>query len=232
MVPLLLEKAYAKFVGGYSRLDQCTPHETLRDLTGRPVLHIPLDDKLAEAANTGDFRSVKFWGGVAKDLERGDVITCMSNVDAGDGIHPLCSYALFAVIESVKESNDPADIVIKLHNCYFDEPFYSGPLNRNDGGWTTELMNACRYNPSEEEFLYLPQPVFLNNFSSMQRCHINCGDRLSSSGEWNECTSGGNPKFTTFRNNPIYLVENKSSRPVRILAELRHQTPSFSDSDG
>ncbi|KAF8298423.1 putative calpain-like cysteine peptidase [Trypanosoma cruzi] len=230
--PLLLEKAYAKFVGGYSRLDQCTPHETLRDLTGRPVLHIPLDDKLAEAANTGDFRSVKFWGGVAKDLERGDLITCMSNVDAGDGIHPLCSYALFAVIETVKESNDPADIVIKLHNCYFDEPFYSGPLNRNDGSWKKELRDVCGSDPSEEEFLYLPQPVFLNNFSSMQRCHINCGDRLSSSGEWNECTSGGNPKFTTFRNNPIYLVENKSSRPVRILAELRHQTPSFSDSDG
>ncbi|KAF8299179.1 putative cysteine peptidase, Clan CA, family C2 [Trypanosoma cruzi] len=230
--PLLLEKAYAKFVGGYSRLDQCTPHETLRDLTGCPVLHIPLDDKLAEAANTGDFRSVKFWGGVAKDLERGDLITCMSNVDAGDGIHPLCSYALFAVIEAVKESNDPADIVIKLHNCYFDEPFYSGPLNRNDGSWKKELRDVCGSDPSRVDHLFMPLLTFLNNFSSMQRCNINCGDRLTAVGKWNRKTCGGNPKFTTFRNNPIYLVENKSSRPVRILAELRHQTPSFSDSDG
>ncbi|CCD14505.1 unnamed protein product, partial [Trypanosoma congolense IL3000] len=56
--PLLLEKAYAKFVGGYAKLEQCTPHETLRDLTGRPVLHIPFDERLADAANIGDFRSV------------------------------------------------------------------------------------------------------------------------------------------------------------------------------
>ncbi|EKF32057.1 calpain-like cysteine peptidase, partial [Trypanosoma cruzi marinkellei] len=230
--PLLLEKAYAKFVGGYSRLDQCTPHETLRDLTGRPVLHIPLDDKLAEAANTGDFRSVRFWGGVAKDLERGDVITCMSNVDAGDGIHPLCSYALLAVIETVKESNDPADIVIKLHNCYFDEPFYSGPLNRNDGDWSKELRDVCGSDPSRGDHLFMPLLTFLNNFSSIQRCNINCGDRLTAVGKWNRKNCGGNPKFRTFRNNPIYLVENKSSRPVRILAELCHQTPSFSDSDG
>ncbi|EAN88142.1 calpain-like cysteine peptidase, putative [Trypanosoma cruzi] len=230
--PLLLEKAYAKFVGGYSRLDQCTPHETLRDLTGCPVLHIPLDDKLAEAANTGDFRSAQFWREIHSDLAKGDVITCMSNVDAGDGIHPLCSYALFAVIETVKESNDPADIVIKLHNCYFDEPFYSGPLNRNDGFWKKELRDVCGSDPSRVDHLFIPLLTFLNNFSSMQRCNVNCGDRLTSAGKWNRMTCGGNPKFTTFRNNPIYLVENKSSRPVRILAELRHQTPSFSDSDG
>ncbi|EKG03511.1 calpain-like cysteine peptidase, putative,cysteine peptidase, Clan CA, family C2, putative [Trypanosoma cruzi] len=156
----------------------------------------------------------------------------MSNVDAGDGIHPLCSYALFAVIETVKESNDPADIVIKLHNCYFDEPFYSGPLNRNDEDWKKELRDVCGSDPSRVDHLFIPLLTFLNNFSSMQRCNVNCGDRLTAAGKWNKTSCGGNPKFTTFRNNPIYLVENKSSRPVRILAELRHQTPSFSDSDG
>ncbi|RNF17559.1 calpain-like cysteine peptidase, partial [Trypanosoma conorhini] len=230
--PLLLEKAYAKFVGGYSRLDQCTPHETLRDLTGRPVTHIPFEERLAEAANTGDFKSVKFWAGVAKDLERGDVITCMSNVDAGDGIHPVCSYALLAVIPTVGESNDPADIVVRLHNCYFDAPTYTGPLNREDPRWDEALRHVCGFDPSREEHLFLPLPTFLNNFSSMQRCHINCGDRLTAAGKWTKKTSGGNPMFTSFRSNPIYLVENKSTRPVRILAELRHQAPSYTDSDG
>ncbi|KAH9593132.1 Peptidase C2 [Trypanosoma melophagium] len=230
--PLLLEKAYAKFVGGYSRLDQCTPHETLRDLTGRPVLHIPFDERLAEAANTGDYKSVAFWREVAKDLGRGDVITCMSNVECLDGIHPQCSYGLLEIINTLKESNDPADIVIKLHNCYYDKPLYSGPLNQHDPNWTDDLKRVCRYDPEEDEFLYLPLPTFLRNFSSMQRCHINCSDRFSSPGEWNEYTCGGNPKFTTFRNNPIYLVENKTTRPVTILAELRHHTPSFTDPDG
>lgn len=40
--PLLLEKAYAKFVGGYENFNNCNAHDTLRDLTGRPVLHISL----------------------------------------------------------------------------------------------------------------------------------------------------------------------------------------------
>ncbi|CBH17005.1 T. brucei spp-specific protein, (fragment), partial [Trypanosoma brucei gambiense DAL972] len=228
--PLLLEKAYAKFVGGYAKLDQCTPHETLRDLTGRPVLHIPFDDRLADAANTGDFRSVKFWKGIKRNLAAGDVITCISNHESVDGLHSQCSYALLSVIETVHESNDVSDIVIKLHNCYYDSPTYDGPLCNDDDNWTDGLKRLCHYNP-EEDALYIPVPVFLRNFSSMQRCHINCGDRLTAPGEWTGVSCGGNPKFTTFRNNPIYLVENKTSRPVTILAELRHHAPAYRDPD-
>ncbi|KAH8619055.1 putative Calpain family cysteine protease [Trypanosoma vivax] len=229
--PLLLEKAYAKFVGGYDKLDHCTPHETLRDLTGRPVTHIPFEEKRADGIKMGDFRSTKFWREVRANLDQGDVMTCISNPDCVDGIHPQCSYAVLGVVETVSESNDPSDVVIKLHNCYPDEPVYSGPLRRNDRRWTEELKRVCRYHP-DEDVLYLPLPVFLRNFSSMQRCHVNCGDRLTSVGEWNEVTGGGNPRYTSFRNNPIYLVENKSSRPVTILAELRHHAPVFFDADG
>ncbi|CCD16177.1 unnamed protein product [Trypanosoma congolense IL3000] len=229
--PLLLEKAYAKFVGGYAKLEQCTPHETLRDLTGRPVLHIPFDERLADAANIGDFRSVVFWRGIIKNLSAGDVITCITNDDVPDGLHPLCSYALLSVIETVPESSDPADIVVKLHNCYYDEPRYEGPLSSGDARWTDNLKRVCRYS-SDEEALFLPLPVFLRNFSSMQRCHINCGDRLTAPGEWSGVSCGGNPKFTSFRNNPIFLVENKSSRAATILAELRHHSPTYTDLDG
>ncbi|ORC91634.1 putative antigen [Trypanosoma theileri] len=230
--PLLLEKAYAKFVGGYSKLDQCAPHETLRDLTGRPVFHIPFDERLAEAANTGDYKSADFWREVARNLEQGDVITCMSNVECVDGIHPQCSYALLRVINTVMESNDPDDVIIKLQNSYYDKPLYDGPLNQHDPNWTADLKRVCNFDPEHKEYLYLPLPTFLRNFSSMQRCQIACGDRLSCHGSWGKYTSGGNPKFTTFRNNPIYLVENKTSRPVTILAELRHHTPAFTDPDG
>ncbi|CBH17003.1 calpain-like protein, putative [Trypanosoma brucei gambiense DAL972] len=229
--PLLLEKAYAKFVGGYAKLDQCTPHETLHDLTGRPVTHIPFDEKRADGIKIGDFRSVKFWKGIKRDLAAGDVIMAMTNGSVPDGLHSQCSYALLSVIETVHESNDVSDIVIKLHNCYYDSPTYDGPLCNDDDNWTDGLKRLCHYNP-EEDALYIPVPVFLRNFSSMQRCHINCGDRLTAPGEWTGVSCGGNPKFTTFRNNPIYLVENKTSRPVTILAELRHQAPVFFDADG
>ncbi|CAD2215572.1 Calpain family cysteine protease/Calpain large subunit, domain III, putative [Angomonas deanei] len=232
--PLLLEKAYAKFVGGYEKLDNCTPHETLRDLTGRPVTHAPFDAKLAEAANIGDASTVGFWRGIADDISRGDIVLCMSNGEGNmDGIHPQCSYALIGLVETVSGSNNPADMVVKLHNPYNHySPFYNGPLELNDPNWTEDLRRACRYDANRDDILYLPLPVFLRDFSSIQRCHINCGDRLTAAGAWDNNTAGGNPKFTSFRNNPIYLVENKGSRPTTILTEVRHSGPLFTDPDG
>ncbi|KPI83073.1 putative calpain-like cysteine peptidase putative cysteine peptidase Clan CA family C2 [Leptomonas seymouri] len=228
--PLLLEKAYAKYVGGYERFDDCTSHETLRDLTGRPVTHLPFDMKLASEVANCSYRDVAFWRRTHDQLEKGDVFIAVSNDVVPDGIHSHCYYAVFDVIETVPGSNDPSDLVIKIHNCYHDEPEYIGPLCVGDQDWTPTLRSVCKANPEKEpEFLYLPQPIFLRNFSSMQRCHINCGDRLTVSGEWNESCSGGNPKYTTFRENPMYLVQNTSGRSVTVLAELRHAAPVFYD---
>lgn len=228
--PLLLEKAYAKYVGGYERFDDCTSHETLRDLTGRPVTHLPLDMKLASEVANCNYRDVAFWRRIRDQLEKGDVFMAVSNDVVPDGIHPHCYYAVFDVIETVPGSNDPSDVVVKIHNCYHDAPEYLGPLCTGDQDWTPTLRSVCKANPENEpEFLYLPQPIFLRNFSSMQRCHINCGDRLTVSGEWNESCSGGSPKYTTFRENPMYLVQNTSGRVVTVLAELRHTAPVFYD---
>ncbi|CAM69030.1 putative calpain-like cysteine peptidase [Leishmania infantum JPCM5] len=228
--PLLVERAYAKYVGGYERFDQCTSHETLRDLTGRPVTHLPLDAKLSAEVVGCNYRDVAFWRRIHEQLERGDVFVAVSGDLVPDGIHPRCYYAVFDVIETVPGSNDPSDVVVKIHNCYHDAPQYHGPLAMGDSDWTPILRSVCKANPeSEPEFLYLPQPVFLRNFSSMQRCHINCGDRLTVSGEWADNCSGGSPTYTTFRQNPMYLLQNNSNHNVTVLAELRHSAPVYYD---
>ncbi|CAM45337.2 putative calpain-like cysteine peptidase [Leishmania braziliensis MHOM/BR/75/M2904] len=228
--PLLVEKAYAKYVGGYDRFDECTSHETLRDLTGRPVTHLPLDAKLSAEVSGCNYRDVTFWRRIHEQLERGDVFMAVSSDMTPDGIHRHCHYAVFDVIETVPGSNDPSDVVVKIHNCYRDAPEYHGPLAKGDSDWTPKLRSVCKADPeSEPEFLYVPQPVFLRNFSSMQRCHVNCGDRLTVSGEWTGACSGGNPTYTTFRRNPMYLVQNNSNRNVTVLAELRHSAPVYYD---
>ncbi|KAL7697109.1 calpain-like cysteine peptidase [Lotmaria passim] len=228
--PLLLEKAYAKFVGGYENFNNCNAHDTLRDLTGRPVLHISLEDpKHAMATNMGDYTTPAFWRRVIEDLERGDVFVCVANGSVPNGLHPQCSYALMDVVEVKPGTADPLDIVVKVHNCYLDAPYYDGPLRKGDSNWTAEVKRACDYTADENDMIYMPLPTFLRNFSCMQRCHINCGDRLSAPGEWNDYTAGGTSKYTTFRSNPIYLVENKTSRPATILAEVRHTNPLYVD---
>jgi hypothetical protein len=228
--PLLLEKAYAKFVGGYENFNNCNAHDTLRDLTGRPVLHISLEDpKHAAATNMGDYTTPAFWRRVIEDLERGDVFVCVANGSVPNGLHPQCSYALMDVVEVKPGTTDPSDIIVKVHNCYMDAPYYNGPLRKGDSNWTADVKRACDYAADENDMIYMPLPTFLQNFSCMQRCHINCGDRLSAPGEWNDYTAGGTSKYTTFRSNPIYLVENKTSRPATILAEVRHTNPLYVD---
>ncbi|KAG5475800.1 hypothetical protein CUR178_03513 [Leishmania enriettii] len=231
--PLLLEKAYAKFIGGYERLVNCTSLETLRDLTGRPVTHTPFDLELAEAANLGRYASVDFWLRVAEDMARGDVALCSSNAKVPDGIHPLCSYALVGVVVTLEGSTNPSDVVIKLENSYRnDEPVYHGPLCHTDVNWSQALQRVCQYDHWRDDVLYLPLPTFLRNFSSMQTCRINCGDRLTATGAWDSRTSGGSAKFTSFRNNPVFVLQNSSSRPATVISELRHASPLFVDPDG
>ncbi|KPI83599.1 putative calpain-like cysteine peptidase [Leptomonas seymouri] len=228
--PLLLEKAYAKFVGGYESFNNCNAHDTLRDLTGRPVLHISLEDpKHAAATNMGDYTTPAFWRRVIEDLQRGDVFVCVANGSVPHGLHPQCSYALMDVVEVKAGTSNPSEIIVKVHNCYTDAPYYNGPLRKGDSNWTADMKRACDYTSDENDMIYMPLPTFLQNFSCMQRCHINCGDRLSSPGEWNDYTAGGTSKYTTFRSNPIYLVENKTSRPATILAEVRHTNPLYVD---
>ncbi|GET89694.1 calpain-like cysteine peptidase, putative [Leishmania tarentolae] len=231
--PLLLEKAYAKFVGGYDQLINCTALETLRDLTGRPVTHVPFDEALAEAAELSDFMSVDFWQGVKDGMVRGDVVVCSSNSEVPDGIHPLCSYALIDVVFTLEGSTNLSDIVIKLQDSYQnEEPFYTGPLCHTDTKWSAPLQRVCQYHPDQMDVLYLPLPTFLRNFASMQTCHINCGDRVTVTGTWDSRTSGGNANFTTFRNNPIFVLQNNGSRSATLLAELRHTAAQFVDPEG
>ncbi|CCW61011.1 unnamed protein product [Phytomonas sp. EM1] len=212
--PLLLEKAYAKFLGGYPKFSTCNVHDTLRDLVGRPVMNISLEDpKLTAETYAGSYATLSFWLRVAKDLVDGDVFVAMANHAVPNGFRALCSYPLLDVI--LKGGNDDgalelSDVVVKLYSCYFDK---LTPSDANDGA------------SGEANVMLVPVPVFLANFTCLQRCRINCGNRLSAPGEWTAETSGGAPRYTTFHRNPIYLVENKSLKPSKIIVEVRHVEP-------
>ncbi|CCW61010.1 unnamed protein product, partial [Phytomonas sp. EM1] len=236
MYPLLLEKAYAKFVGGYEALKSCSAQETIRDLTGRPVVLTPLEPQLASVINIGDYESVDFWHIVMEDLASGNIILCLSKAEIGelDGIHPMCYYPLVDVIKTIKTSDNPADIIVKICNIYHTYGMqYNGPLNASDINWNQSLRRICKYDPQNDtNVICMPLPVFLRNFTSLCNCYINCGTRMTIEGAWDRHTAGGNPSVSSFRNNPIFILEKKATQPAMVLVELRRREPSWIDLEG
>ncbi|RHW67858.1 Calpain family cysteine protease [Trypanosoma brucei equiperdum] len=71
--PLLFEKAYAKFYTSYDNLEGCTLQEAYHDLTGNPVLNIPMDARLAKAAGV-DVTGGQYWLDLAQKLQSGQFV--------------------------------------------------------------------------------------------------------------------------------------------------------------
>ncbi|CCD15811.1 unnamed protein product, partial [Trypanosoma congolense IL3000] len=79
--PLLLEKAYAKFYTSYDNLEGCTLQETYHDLTGNPVLNIPMDAKLAKVAGA-DVTEGHYWIDLGQKLQSGQFVGSMLTKDS------------------------------------------------------------------------------------------------------------------------------------------------------
>lgn len=214
-------------------MDYCTAAETLRDFTGRPVLHLPLDPKLAKELSVIPFTTVEFWQKLQQDVESGDSVVALSVPNPPDGLHPSCVYSIFDIIPSTPGSTRLEDVLIKVRNSYPDGPAFLGAAISDRGAPQPASSAAGRAerhpHQHHQEFLTIPYSVFLRNFSSIQHCMVNCGDRFTIPGEWEEGSSGGSPKYTTFRTNPMYVVQNHGESTVSCVAEIRHMSPVFYD---
>ncbi|CAD2215397.1 hypothetical protein AGDE_03013 [Angomonas deanei] len=129
--PLLLEKAYAKFYTGYSHLEGCTLQETFHDLTGFPVLNIPMDAKLAKTAGA-DVAEGSYWLDLAQRIQDGVFVASVLTKDMdleNMGLQGDQQYGVLDIF-SLTGTSSVSDIIVHMHNPFEDEEYiYKGPMN-------------------------------------------------------------------------------------------------------
>ncbi|EPY29006.1 hypothetical protein STCU_04772 [Strigomonas culicis] len=154
--PLLLEKAYAKFYTAYDHLEGCTLQETFHDLTGMPVLNIPMDAKLAKTAGA-DVTEGAYWLDLSQRIRDGEFAAAILTKDMDIENMGLQRDQQYGVLEifSITGTSSVSDVVVHLHNPFEDEEFiYMGPMNPKDTMWTAKLR--AKYDVDNERSIFLP----------------------------------------------------------------------------
>ncbi|GET89691.1 cysteine peptidase, clan CA, family C2, putative [Leishmania tarentolae] len=216
--PLLLEKAYAKFYTSYDHLDGCTLLETFHDLTGNPVLNIPMDAKLAKAANCNVLEG-RYWLDLAQRIQSGEFVASALTKDVGVesmGLQREQQYGILDIF-SLHGTSALDDILVHMHNPFEEDEFlYTGPLNQNDSAWLDK--QRAKYDVGNPRSIFLPLNVFLRIVNSMQLCYIGkaISDATYFEDEWKGESAGGNPTYATWRKNPLYCIRNNGMEAVTL----------------
>ncbi|KAH8619173.1 putative Calpain family cysteine protease [Trypanosoma vivax] len=218
--PLLLEKAYAKFYTLYRNLEGCTLREIFHDLTGKPVLNIPMETKLAKAVMC-DVDEASFWLELDEDLRE---CACTAVAQRGfEESHGLLEGQAYGIL-GVVAMGDCADastsgLLVKLHNPLV-EMEYTGPMNAKDSRWTAELRTVL--DPDQCNTIYVPVDVFREAFTGIDKALLRglVQPAWHFNSEWGDGTNGGNPTLVTWRENPLYVVRNTSDNPIQITAMI------------
>ena len=125
----LMEKAYAKHLGAFCRLEGCDyTHCAMRDFTGAPSVNITKDKF--------DFKMIQEAMGMCF------ILSAMCKMENNVGI---CLYAAYPILEcaQVKDKSGKECCIIKVRNPWGKE--YTGKW-KNAGGecWTPEARQKCK----------------------------------------------------------------------------------------
>ena len=225
--PPLFEKAYAKHKGGYDRIRDLDAGSMMWDLLHRPVHRLSLRPPPGAAHYPRadiyhDFKHPRYWSKLCDEAKSGSSILVARTIpEPPDNLHKRSYYAVTAVVELDGHSDDAFKTIICLHNSYDYAPHYSGPLHAHDSAWTEELRRLCNFK-DDGKSLYLPLPTFIANFYEMYKCATNLGEATTLKGEWSARSAGGAPGELTFRQNPIFVLENRASHAIPVTVVLRH----------
>ncbi|CAD2213171.1 Calpain family cysteine protease/Calpain large subunit, domain III, putative [Angomonas deanei] len=222
--PILLEKAYAKFCGSYASMDQASMAEVYFDFTGHPSLILPMDERLAKAAGA-EIMEGTYWLNTAQKIETGDFIaSALTKIGELESMG-VQSNQQYTILEIFSRTGSSAieDLFVRLYNPYEEKEYeYVGPLNARDASWTDAERKKFTIDNASKTFC-VPLLTFIKVVNSIQLCYMKTLDMTTSwsfDSAWKGASAGGSPIYSTWRNNPVYLVRNTGNHAVDIVITI------------
>lgn len=208
--PMLIEKAFAKRYGSYSKLVTGTPKSAFIDLTSCPTFIFNLKEQ-----------QVKDW------LEKNELYKMLQS----------WKKASYAIVLSSNTTKLGLDIGISLDHSFTllsihrkeqimilrnpkPNSNFSGKYKEDSENWTTELKSAI--NPVfNMEYQYLSFDEFLTYFKSITVCKINRWNELSVKGKFVRSIDTTDGKTEVFSSRWYYKVT--LDKPTKLIIGI-HQT--------
>lgn len=145
---LLVEKAFAKMLGGYGSLAQGNPNEALMDLTGVPAQSIRLDDAGVRRKLEGD----DLWHMVMHHFERGSLLSITTGKEIEARVHLLAghSFSVLKLFESndgtrLVKVRDPWNLLEFISVWGRGSPMWTPHLRREAGATTAEYSDDVHW---------------------------------------------------------------------------------------
>eukprot|EP00054_Salpingoeca_dolichothecata_P008770 m.49733 g.49733 ORF g.49733 m.49733 type:complete len:845 (+) comp17946_c0_seq3:46-2580(+) len=207
---MLLEKAYAKARGQYSRLDGGLPYYAFLDLTGFPAVRYDLkkmkdDPELWDKIKLYDDCNLVMCASVPGE----DVFTHKGKSPAGGP--GLVSGHAYSLIQA--KSTSSGHKLLNLRNPWgrFE---WNGDWSDSSPLWTAELREELKVSTADDGLFWMSFEDFLKYFASLNVCfsHTNTGEewqdaiRVKGAFQCNDITVGVNPS--------TQAVEEQVAAPV------------------
>ncbi|CAG9328628.1 unnamed protein product [Blepharisma stoltei] len=159
----LLEKAWAKVLGSYERVESGNSVDAFRDLTGAPTQQYKLDetswDKISEGTEKGFIMCAQ--AGSTKASQR--LLESMGLV----GAHA------YAIIQSAEvETADGKVKLVELRNPWSTLE-WKGDWSDHSDKWTPELRSALHVTDEDDGTFWMSYEDFMDYFSNLLVCRIN-----------------------------------------------------------
>lgn len=214
----LLEKAYAKFVGGYERLDRGgTVTEALEDLTGSDGEKILLTSDEVRARLPGGEAPDELWSQLLVWLHSGYVVGCQYNVKhAADG-GAFCASAAEVTAMGLEPNRAYAVLtggqmggekLLRLRAPSAAGEWRGAWSDKSDR-WSMRMRQMLNYKEDENDgTFWIAWEDFVRHFNKLYALRMldDLWTKVVCRGAWAGLSAGGATNFGTWRHNPQWVI--------------------------
>jgi calpain-15 len=207
---MILEKAFAKMFGGYSKLVLGDVRDALIDMTGCPSFTETLNDEKMLSNSEKD----QLWNEIKESLSKKYIVvsgTKMFKAETSNtGLIKEHAYSILRVADVEGHK------IINLRNPWglFD---WEGEWSVNSPLWKETIVNEVKPNLSgEDNAFWMSWRNFLENFETVTTCKTTGWHELRVKGKFVTTIDENNDKFMHFCSRWYYQIELKHSSNVII----------------